>query len=269
MKSSRRSTNRRTTAAVLASSAVALSFAFAPVVISSTPASAAKLSGSITVSAASSLSGVFAQLGQRFKSLHPSTFVAFNFDSSGTLANQIQQGAPADVFASASIKDMGIVMKAGDVAGPTSIFTRNTLAIVVKPGNPLRIHSPVDLLRAKVVALCATSAPCGQAAREVLAKSKVVIPTSKVSLGQDVKSTLAQVTSGDADAAIVYVTDARTVKSQGATVTIPAGENVITSYPIGLLEASTHRTLAKAWIAFVLGPIGQRALHNAGFLAAR
>ena len=248
------------------SSLAALSLVLASVGLAATPASASKLTGSLTVSAASSLTGVFTQLGRSFESAHPGTSIAFNFASSSTLADQIQQGSPADVFASASLKDMGLVQKSGDIAGSTPIFTRNTLAIVVKSGNPLHIHSLKDLLKAKVVALCATTAPCGVAAREVLRASKVVVPTSKITLGQDVKSTLAQVTSGDADAAIVYVTDARSVAGQASAVSIPTPQNVVTAYPIGLVKASTHRSLARAWIAYVLSAVAQRALHAAGFL---
>jgi molybdate transport system substrate-binding protein len=246
-----------------ASFSLASALAAAPV-----SASAATLTGSITVSAASSLTGVFTQLGKRFQSAHRGTSIAFNFASSSTLATQIEQGAPADVFASASMKDMQGAQKAGDIVGSATIFTRNTLAIVVKPGNPLHIHSLANLTTAKVVALCAATAPCGKAARLILAMSKVVIPTSHISLGQDVKSTLAQVTTGDASAAIVYVTDARTVAGQGVAVAIPTSQDVITSYPIGLVKASTHRTLARIWIAYVLGAIGQRALRSAGFLPA-
>ena len=255
---------RRTVPASL--SIVALVFAALGVAPQS--ANAAPLTGSITVSAASSLTGVFTQLGKRFESAHPGTSIAFNFASSSILALQIKQGAPADVFASASTKEMGGVQKAGDITGAVTVFTRNTLAIVVKPGNPLYIHSLADLTRAKVLALCVATAPCGKAARLALSTAKVVIPTSRISLGQDVKSTLAQVTTGDADAAIVYVTDARTVSHLGVAVAIPSSQNVITSYPIGLVKASTHRALAQAWITYVLGPTGRRALHSAGFLPA-
>ena len=248
-------------------SAVALSLAVA-LSVAPLSANADTLTGSITVSAASSLTGVFTQLGQSFHTAHPGTSIAFNFASSSTLATQIEQGAPADVFASASTKEMAGAQATGDIAGSATIFTRNTLAIVVRPGNPLRIHSLADLIRAKVLALCVATAPCGKAARLALSMSKVVIPTSRISLGQDVKSTLAQVTTGDASAAIVYVTDARTLAGHGLPVAIPAAQNVITRYPIGLVKASTHRALARIWISYVLGPIGQRALRSAGFLPA-
>lgn len=259
---SRASSNRRLVGPLV------LILALATGVATPIAADAASLSGTITVSAASSLTSVFTQLGRSFALAHPGATVAFNFASSSTLATQIEQGAPADVFASASTKEMGHVQRAGDIAGGVSIFARNTLAIVVKPGNPLHIHSLADLVKARVVAICVPSAPCGAAARKALAGSHVVLPTSKITLGQDVKSTLAQVTTGDADAAIVYVSDARTVGAKGSTVAIPTSENVITSYPIGLVKTTTRRALAWAWIAYVLGPVGQRALRAANFLAA-
>jgi len=248
------------------SALAALSVVLASSVAAAGPADASKSNGSITVSAASSLTGVFTQLGRSFETAHPGTTIAFNFASSTILEAQIQQGSPADVFASASLKAMGLAQEAGDIVGSAPIFTRNTLAIVVKPGNPLHIRSLKDLLKAKVVALCAPAAPCGEAAQKVFTASKVAIPSSRITFGQDVKATLAQVTSGDADAGIVYVSDARSVTGKVSAVAIPASQNVVTSYPIGLVKASTHRSLARAWIAYVLSAIGQKALHAAGFL---
>lgn len=261
--------NRRALAVLVAMIAATLASVVPSAVATTASAGTPSLTGSITVSAASSLTGVFTQLGRQFQAAHHHTTIAFNFASSSTLALQIQQGAPADVFASASVKDMGGVQKSGDIAGAVSIFARNTLAIVVKPGNPLHIRSLADLTKARVVALCVVSAPCGAAARKALAKSKVTIPIARISLGQDVKSTLAQVTTGDANAAIVFVTDAKTAHGQDVVVVIPTFENVITSYPIGLVKATTNRALAQAWISYVLGPSGQRALRLAGFLSAR
>lgn len=226
------------------------------------------LAGSITVSAASSLTSAFTQLGKEFQSLHPGTTVAFNFGSSGTLATQIQQGAPADVFASASTEDMEPVQKGGDLVGTPVIFARNSLEIVVKPGNPLDIHSLADLTKASVVSICASSAPCGATAEQALAKAHVTIPTSKVTLGQNVDTTLAAVTTGDADAAIVYVTNAKSVGAQGIGVPIPASLNVATSYPIAAIKTTKNKALAEAWVAYVLGTTGQSVLHQASFLPA-
>jgi molybdate transport system substrate-binding protein len=227
------------------------------------------LTGSVTVSVASSLTGVFGQLGRTFHTLHPATSVAFNFGSSGTLATQIQRGAPADVFASASPGDMALVQQAGDLSGAPVLFARNRLEIVVKPGNPLGIRSLADLPRASVVALCVTTAPCGATAATALAKAHVRLPVAKVSLGQNVDATLAEVITGDADAGVVYVTNAKTVGAGGTGIPIAPSQNVTTSYPIALVKGATNRTLAEAWIAYVLGPTGQSELRRAGFLPAR
>ena len=134
------------------------------------------MTGSITVSAASSLTGAFGQLETTFHAAHPGTTIAFNFGSSGALATQIQQGAPADVFASASPGDMDTAVKAGDIEGTPVTFARNCLEIVVKPGNPLGIHSLADLTKAPVVSLCVTTAPCGATAEEALQKAGVTLP---------------------------------------------------------------------------------------------
>ena len=233
-----------------------------------TTASTAALSGTVTVSAASSLKSAFGTLGTMFQSAHPGTTVSFNFGSSGTLATQIEQGAPADVFASASTQDMTPVQHAGDIAGTPVIFARNSLEIVVKPGNPLGIHSLAGLERAGVVAVCVKTAPCGSTADQALAKAHVTIPASKVTLGQDVDATLAEVTTGDADAAIVYVTNAKSVGALGAGVPIPASQNVPTSYPIAMVKTTKNKTLSQAWIAYVLSPTGQAVLRRASFLPA-
>jgi molybdate transport system substrate-binding protein len=227
-----------------------------------------KLTGSITVSAASSLTAAFGQLGTTFQSAHPGTTISFNFGSSGTLATQIQQGAPADVFASAAPANMATVQQAGDIVGQPVTFARNSLEIVVKPGNPLGIHSLTDLTKANVVGICVSTAPCGATAAQALQKSGVTIPTSKITLGPDVDHTLAEVTTGDADAAIVYVTNAKAVGTQGVGIPIPTAKNVSTSYPIAVVKGTQNLALAQAWIAYVQGPTGQRVLQAASFLPA-
>jgi molybdate transport system substrate-binding protein len=226
------------------------------------------VAGSITVSAASSLTAAFGQLASKFQAAHPETTVTFNFGSSGALATEIQLGAPADVFASAAPANMTTVQQAGDIAGSPVIFARNSLEIVVKPGNPLGIHSLADLTKANVVGICVSSAPCGATAAQALQASGVTIPISKVTLGPDVDHTLAEVTTGDADAAIVYVTNARTVGTQGVGIPIPASQNVSTSYPIAVVKGTHNPALAQAWIAYVEGPTGQRVLQAASFLPA-
>ncbi len=226
------------------------------------------LTGSITVSAASSLTGAFGQLGTMFHTLHPATTVSFNFASSGDLANQITAGAPADVFASASPADMTTVVKAGDVTGTPVIFARNSLQIIVKPGNPLGIHSLADLTKAPVVSLCVTTAPCGATAAVALHRAHVNLPSSQVTLGQNVDAAFSAVTTGDAEAGIVYVTNAKTIGALGVGIPIPASQNVTTSYPIAIVKTTKDADLARAWVAYVLGPTGQKVLHQASFLPA-
>ena len=225
------------------------------------------LSGSITVSAAASLTGTFTDLGKSFEHAHAGTTIHFNFGSSATLVTQIQQGAAADVFASASSKTMDELVSSGNVQGQPTVFAKNKLEIVVKPGNPLGITSLTDLTKAKTVALCASDAPCGAAADQALKAANVTLPPSRVTRGADVKATLAEVTTGDADAAVVYVTDAKTVtSSQGTAVPVPAGQNVTATYEIAQVEGSKNGDLDQAWIAYVTGPQGQGVLAAAGFL---
>ena len=226
------------------------------------------LMGSITVSAASSLSKVFPALATRFEAAHRGTSVTFNFGSSGTLATQIVEGAPADVFAAAAPAPMAKVQVAGELAGSPTTFARNTLEIVVKPNNPLGIHGLSDLPRAHVVALCVLTAPCGAAASEALTRATVNLLPTAVTRAPDVDATLGQVTFGDADAAIVYVTNAAIVGTTGVGVPIPRSQNVTTSYPVAILRSTSDPTLARAWLDYVLGPVGTAALRIAHFLPA-
>ena len=225
------------------------------------------LSGSITVSAAASLTGTFTDLGKSFEQAHAGTTIHFNFGSSAALVTQIQQGSAADVFASASSKTMDDLVGSGDVQGQPTVFAKNKLEIVVKPGNPLGITSLTDLTKAKTVALCASDAPCGAAADKALTQAEVTLPASQVTRGADVKATLAEVTTGDADAAIVYVTDAKTVTAaQGTAVPLPASQQVIATYEIAQVKGSENGQLDQAWIAYVTGSEGQSVLAAAGFL---
>jgi len=236
----------------------------------SAPTSATSpLSGAITVSAASSLSKVFTSLAASFEAVHQGTSVRFNFGSSGALATQIVEGAPSDVFAAAAPAPMAIVQAAGSVAGPSVTFARNSLEIVVKPGNPLGIHGLADLPRAHVVALCVPTAPCGATAAEALTRARINLTPGAVTRAPDVDAALAQVTSGDADAAVVYVTNAATVGTAGVGVPIATSQNVTTSYPIAVLRTTSDPKLARAWMAFVLGPVGATALLRAHFLSPR
>ncbi len=226
-------------------------------------ASSPALSGEITVFAAASLTKAFTDLGKQFEAAHPGTTVTFSFGASSTLAQQIIAAAPADVFASASAANMKQVTDAGDAADPRT-FANNTAEIAVWPASAGKVSGIADLAKPGVkVALCQPQVPCGALAQTVLGKAQVTV--TPVTQGLDVKSTLAYVTSGEADAAIVYVTD---VKAAGATVTgieIPAASNATTAYPIATVRTSKNLPVATAFQDLVLSSAGQAALSGAGF----
>ncbi|MFI5046948.1 MAG: molybdate ABC transporter substrate-binding protein [Acidimicrobiia bacterium] len=238
---------------------------------SAAPATAAKkkapkLAGSITVSAAASLTEVFTRMGTDFQKANKGTTVTFNYAASSALAAQIQGGAPADVFASADGSNMQKVVTTGQVTADPADFTANQLTIVVKPGNPKGVKKLADLSTVGIVSECAAAVPCGKYATQMFTQDGITVPQDKVTLGQDVKATLAAVQTGDADAAVVYKTDAKAAGKTVTEVKIPASLNVIAVYPIAPIAASQNATLADAWISYVLSPTGQKTLAKFGFL---
>ena len=256
---------RRFTRLLVVGLIVALATGVTASATSAAPAKA-KLSGSITVSAAASLTEAFTRIGKDFEKHNKGTTVTFNFGASSTLAQQIQGGAPADVFASADAASMLKLQTAHLTVGSPQEFARNQLEIVVKPGNPKHVTGVKDLPNVSTVALCAASVPCGNYAGQVLANLAVSIPADRVTRGQDAKATLAAVATGDADAGIVYVTDAL---SAGKTVTgieIPTTDNIVASYPIAALQGSRAKKLATAFVKYVLSAAGQRTLGHFGFI---
>ena len=224
--------------------------------------------GAITVAAAASLSEAFTLLGDRFMAAHPGVEVTFTFDSSTRLAAQILEGAPADVLAAADETAMAVVTAdRGVVEGP-AVFARNELAIVTRPGNPGGIEGLADLADIGVVSLCAEQAPCGRFADAVLERAGVSIPEDEVTRGQHATATLTAVTEGDAEAGIVYASDAVRAGEAVAAVSIPAEDNVLVDYPIAVLIDGPGRALADAFVAFVLSEVGQEELEEWGFLPA-
>jgi len=239
-------------------------------VMTATPASAAKqkekLRGSITVSAAASLTEAFTKMGTDFQKLHKGTTVTFNFAASSALVQQIQGGAPADVFASADGANMQKLVNGGQVTAEPTDFASNLLTIVVKPGNPKGVKSIADLPKLDVVALCAPEVPCGKYANQALTQDGVSLPADKITLGQDVKAALAAVATGDADAGIVYGTDAKAARNTVQSVKIPASLNVLAVYPIAPIAATQNASLADGWIKYVTARAGRRTLRSFGFL---
>jgi len=228
---------------------------------SSSPASAK--GGSITVFAAASLTGTFTQLGKQFETAHPGDTVKFSFGPSSGLAEQITSGAPADVFASAAPANMQQVVSAGDASSPTD-FAKNTMEIAVPPDNPGHVKSVTDLAKKSVkVALCQPQVPCGVVAAEVFKNAGIKV--KPVTLQPDVKSVLTQVETGNVDAGAVYVTDVMAAGSKVKGVPVPAKDNASTLYPIATISNSKEKSIAQAFVAYVLSPAGQQVLTAAGF----
>ncbi|WP_322753043.1 molybdate ABC transporter substrate-binding protein [Frankia sp. Cas3] len=231
---------------------------------STSPAGTPALTGTVTVFAASSLTESFTELGKQFEAAHPGVSVKFNFGASSTLATQLTQGAPADVFASASATNMAAVVTAGQAANPTT-FAKNSMEIVTPPNNPANIAAVADLAKPGVkVALCQAQVPCGVTAVKVFSNAGVTVTAT--TYGADVKAVLTTVELGEVDAGMVYVTDAQTAAAKVKGIAIPAAQNATTAYPIAALTKAPNPAGAAAFEAFVLSPSGQAVLAKAGFL---
>jgi len=223
------------------------------------------LAGAITVFAAASLTESFTTLGTQFEAAHPDATITFSFGPSSGLATQVAEGAPADVFASASTANMDSVVAAGAATSP-STFATNVMEIAVPPGNPAKIAALADLTRAGVkVALCQPEVPCGAVAATVLASAGLAV--TPVTLEADAKATLTKVRLGEVDAGIVYVTDVLAAGDKVTGIEIPADVNAATSYPVATLTASKSPELARAFVDYVLSADGARVLAAAGFRA--
>jgi len=229
----------------------------------STADSGPELTGELTVYAAASLKGAFDELAGDFEQQHPSLDVQpITYDGSSTLATQIIEGAPADVFASADEKNMQKVVDAGIARGP-ELFASNTLVLVVPAGNPGGVTGLDDLANPDLtVVLCAAEVPCGAASTTLLANAGVT--ASVDSYEQNVTAVLTKVAAGEADAGLVYVTDAATT-DEVDTVEVDGADAVVNHYPIVALGGSANADAAEAFVAFVLGEKGQEVLASFGF----
>ncbi len=218
----------------------------------------------IDVFAAASLTEAFKAIGTAFTTAHPGVDVEFNFAGSPTLVQQIQQGAPADVFASADEPNMEKLVGGGQVTAAPRIFARNQLAIIVGPGNPKRVTGLADLARpGLVVVLCGPTVPAGRYAREAFKKAGVTPPESSQEL--DVKAVVTKVTLGEADAGVVYATDVRAAGEKAAGVSIPPDANVEARYPIAVVKEGDAPKAAAMFVDFVLAPEGRAVLERFGF----
>ena len=212
--------------------------------------------------AAASLTESFTQIGQDFQAKSGST-VTFNFGASSTLATQINQGAPADVFAAASPATMKTVTDTGGAGAPVD-FASNTLQIAVPEGNPAQITGLADFAdEAKSIAICAPQVPCGAAAEKVFAAAQITPKPD--TLEQDVKATLAKVAANEVDAALVYKTDVIGSPDEVDGVDFPESDQAVNQYPIATLNASKAPEVSQAFVDYVLSPAGQAVLTKAGF----
>lgn len=219
---------------------------------------------SIVVYAAASLKQVFTAIGEQVRSDNPGATVAFNFAGSSELATQLIQGAGADVFASADTAQMDRVAKADLLAGDATNFAANTLVIVTAPGNPKNVKSFADLARPELsVVLCQRLVPCGSATHRI--EDATGVQLRPVSEEPSVSDALNKVTTGQADAALVYVTDASAAGSKVATVTFAESAQAVNVYPIAVLKKAPHAALAQKFQAAVTGAAGREILDRAGF----
>lgn len=231
---------------------------------SSSPGQSSSLSGSIVVFAAASLKPAFTQLSQQFKADNPGSRVEFEFAGSSELATQLTQGASADVFASADNAQMDTVVKAGLLAANPTNFAANTLVIVTAPGNPKNIGSFADLAKPGVnVVICQQPVPCGAATQRI--EDSTGVHLNPVSEETSVTDVLNKVTTGQTDAALVYVTDAKNAKEKVATVNFPEAAGVVNVYPIGVLKKASQPATAQKFVTLVTSDAGQKILAQYGF----
>ncbi|WP_460357878.1 molybdate ABC transporter substrate-binding protein [Actinoallomurus acanthiterrae] len=216
------------------------------------------------VFAAASLTGTFTTLGKTFEASHPGVRVKFNFGGSSTLAQQITQGSPADVFAAASPATMKTVTDAKAAAGEPKVFVRNRLEIAVPPSNPGKVKTLKDLTNPKLkVVECAPEVPCGAAAAKALAAAKLKV--KPVSQEQDVKAALSKVQLNEADAALVYRTDVKAATGKVTGIDFPEAAQAINDYPIAALAKAPQPALAGEFVQLILSDQGKSVLTQAGF----
>jgi molybdate transport system substrate-binding protein len=228
-------------------------------------------SSELTVAAAASLTDAFTDIGRTFEEENPGASVRFTFGPSDGLATQIIEGAPVDVFASASRSWIKVVRRGGPGLGPVTDFARNNLAIIVPVDNPAEVNGLVDLTRTGMrLVIAAEGVPAGDYAREMFANAGIrdAALANVVSNEEDVKGVVTKVLSGDADAGIAYATDVTAdVADDIALIPIPDEVNVIAIYPIAVVREANESELANSFVDYVLGE-GQRILAGYGFLPA-
>ncbi|MCC6960548.1 MAG: molybdate ABC transporter substrate-binding protein [Dehalococcoidia bacterium] len=246
----------------------------APATAAASPTTA-PVKGEIIVFAASSLTDAFKEAATQFQAKNPEAKVTFNFAASSALATQINEGAPADVFASADAAQMAKVTEKGNASAPADFVTNRPTVIVPASGSPVTTFA--DLAKPGVrLVLAAPEVPIGKYAREVLTKASQ--PSTGVSADfsakvldnlksneANVRAVLSKVQLGEADAGIVYTTDAAVAAKNVRLIEIPAAFNVVARYPMATIKASKNATGAEAWVAFIASAEGQAIMAKYGF----
>ncbi|MFD7613199.1 molybdate ABC transporter substrate-binding protein [Streptomyces sp. NPDC059828] len=228
---------------------------------SGTASAAGAPEANLTVLAASSLTDVFKKAGAAYEKAHPGTKLTFSFAGSQELVSQVQQGAPADVLVTADTKSMD---KVTSDTGTPAVIARNRLVIATAEGNPKKVDDLKDLADSKLkVVLAAPEVPAGKYSDKILDAQKITV--KPVSLEPNVRAVLSKVELGEADAGLVYKTDAESAPDKVDAVTIPDAQNAIAEYPAATLKESKHAEAAAAFVAWLATPEAQRILLDAGF----
>jgi molybdate transport system substrate-binding protein len=263
-------------------SAVPQAFTETPAVTRQQPKNPESAPGTLTILAAASLTEAFTEMGQIFESQHPGAAVEFSFGGSQQLAQQFNQGAPADVFASANTKYMDSAIQSGRVVeGAARVFANNRLVVIYPQDNPASVKTLKDLAKPGLkLVLAAKEVPVGKYSLDFLDKAildpsfggsfKEDVLKNVVSYEQTVKAVLTKVALAEADAGIVYLSDISTgAVFQVDKLDIPKALNVVATYPIAVINDSQHPDLAQAFVDFVLSPTGQDVLKKYNFIPAR
>lgn len=233
-----------------------------------------EIEDALVVFAAASLGDVFTTMGDAFERAHPGVEVTFNFASSRQLRLQLEHGAAADVFAAADRQDVDALLRASRASAPV-VFARNEPVIVVATEAASALRALADLPAAARIVVGTPEIPIGRYTLQILDRASTSlgadfrsrVESKVVSRELNVRQVLAKVSLGEAEAGVVYRTDARVAGDRVYVVTIPPETNVIAEYPIAVVTDAAHPRLARAWVEFVRSDDGQRVLRNAGFIS--
>jgi len=228
----------------------------------------------LTIFAAASLRDVFGSLRHEFIKTHANVDIVFNFAGTQDLRTQIEHAAPADVFASADKKNMNELHQASKVGAP-AVFARNEPVVVVATESAASVASFADLPKVKRIVLGAPDVPIGRytgqildnASKSLAADFRQRVEANVVSRELDVRQVLNKVVLGEANAGVVYRTDANVARHKVSIVNIPPEFNVIAEYPIAVVSGASQAEAAAEWVKLVLSPAGQALLQQAGFIA--